>query len=332
MTRAGLARMVTVLALGMLATIARGEMSAAMVRLENAEAEYNAALDMLRQAEAELHAAREAVAAETASRTQQTNQHNNEAQANTAKDSSKKADPATPPAQVEEKPKEPGFFTWKTWKKSIAFGLDGTSGNSDRLTGHLKLTFDRNEKGVKTHLDVLYRNSENNGNQTENRVRANFRNDWLAKEGSKWLWWAKGTYEYDDFKPWQHRVSAHAGFGYDFVKEQDTKLVWRMGFGGTQTYGGTNDDFRPEALLTGVDFTHKLKEGQKLTAGTECFIDVSDTQEYRLNTSVDYEILLDKDTGMILRLGLDHRFDSEPGGPSAKNSDFDYSMSLGWKF
>lgn len=319
------ARTTALLAWLMLAVFARvaggGTLSVAQ-RLEAAEAAYTSAMEQLRAAEAELAAAREAAALERGVRGQPA--------AGVGVVTAGPAGSRTPDS-MPEVAEEPGFFAWKSWKKSLTFGVNGSNGNSDYLSGNAKLTLDRDGPEMKTHLDAVYRNARRNDENTENRLRINLQNDWMPNAWDKWRVWAKGTYEYDEFQNWDHRVSAHAGLGYDFVKNPDTTLVWRGGLGGTQAFNGSNDDFRPEALLTGLDYVHQIKDNQKFTAGTELFFDISDTREYRINTGVDWEITLDKESGLLLRTGVDHRYDSNPGG-TAESSDLDYSMSLGWRF
>lgn len=304
------------------APAALGETVTAAERLEAAESAYNSAVERLRAAEAELMAAREAVAVEHGVRSEAPARADG---VPAAGPQSKTQDP------LPEAADEPGFFAWKSWKKSLTFGLNGSNGNSDYVSGNAKLTLDRAVPEMKTHLDAVYRNARRDEENTENRLRINLQNDWMPKAWDKWRVWAKGTYEYDEFQNWDHRVSAHAGLGYDFVKLPETTLVWRGGLGGTQAFNGSNDDFRPEALLTGLDYVHQIKDNQRVAAGTELFFDISDTREYRINTGVDWEITLDKESGLILRTGVDHRYDSNPGG-TAESSDLDYSMSLGWRF
>jgi putative salt-induced outer membrane protein YdiY len=228
-------------------------------------------------------------------------------------------------------PADPGFLDWKSWNKSITFGLNGSSGNSDALSGHLTVGLDREIRRHKTRVDALYRASQRDGRNSENRLRLDVRHDWLPPEDGRWRWWVKGTYEFDEFQSWDHRASGHAGFGYEMLKESETTLVWRMGLGGSQTFGGEDDDFAPEALLTGVDFARQIKQDQRLVFGTELFFDLREAEDYRVNSSMNYEITIDRETGMILRTGVDHRFESEPGG-QAERSDFNYFMSLGWRF
>lgn len=225
---------------------------------------------------------------------------------------------------------EPGFFDWDAWEKSVDLGLAGSSGNSENLNFRVQLGAERKTSKMETTATMLYRLASSDGDKTENRFRFDVRNDWLPPEGSKIRWWAKGSYEYDEFQDWDSRVSGAAGIGYEFIKNDKHTLVGRLGFGGSQTYGGSNDDFRPEAVA-GLDYVYDIKDGQQFKAGTELLLDVSDVDFYRLNSYAQYEVLVDAESNMVFKTGVAHRYDSEPGA-GADKSDLDYYATLGWKF
>lgn len=244
------------------------------------------------------------------------------------------AQPAAPsgdsPPPAETVASEPGFFDLKSWEKTIDIGLTGASGNSDNVNLRLQLTGERKTSKMETKATALYRYSQQDSEETESRFRFDVRNDWLPPEGSKIRWWAQGSYEYDDFQDWDHRVAAAAGIGYEIIKNDKHTLIGRLGLGGSQTFGGADEDFRPEAVA-GLDYAYQIKENQKFTAGTEMFLDVSDTDNYRLNSFAAYEVLVDPDSNMLFKTGVAHRYDSEPGG-TADKSDFEYFATMGWKF
>lgn len=283
----------------------------AATRLAEARAAYEAALAELKAAEAE-------VAAETRAT----------AQTETASsDTTDTGAAATIASQPEE---QPGFFDWDAWEKSIDLGLNGSSGNSENLNFRVQLGAERKTDKLDTSMSLLYRLASSDGDKTENRLRYDIRNDWLPPEGSKIRWWAKGSYEYDEFQDWDSRIAASAGIGYDFIKNDKHTLIGRLGFGGSQTYGGMEDDFRPEAVA-GLDYVYNIKDGQVFKAGTELLLDVSDVDLYRLNSYANYEVLVDAESNMVFKTGVAHRYDSEPGGGNDK-SDVDYYATLGWKF
>lgn len=282
-------------------------------RLAEARAAYEAALAELRAAEAEL------AAATTAETTEATGSGENAHRA--------QPEGEVPAGAVAP---EPGFLSWKAWEKSIDIGVTGASGNSENLNLRIQISGERNTDKMETKASALYRLSKQGSENTENRFRFDVFNDWLPPEGSKIRWWAKGAFEYDEFQAWDYRVSGSGGIGYEFVDNDKHTLVGRLGFGGSQTFGDDDEDFRPEAVV-GLDYTYRIKKDQKFTTGTEFLFDVSDTDAWRNNSYAQYEVLIDPESGMNFKTGVTNRYDSEPGADTKKN-DLEYFATLGWKF
>ena len=286
-----------------------GKVAEARAAYERALAELRAAEAALAEAEASEQAATPAVEAATAAASQ-------------------------PETVTEEQPVVPeaekGFFAWDAWDKTIDVGINGASGNSESLTLRLQIGAERKTDTMETRANALYRLSRQSGGTTENRFRFDVLNDWLPPEGSKIRWWARGAYEYDQFQAWDHRVSGSAGLGYEIVNNDKHTLVGRAGLGGSQTFGDDDEDFRPELVL-GLDYTYRIDERQRLVAGTEYLLDVSDTENWRTNSSARYEVLIDPTNGMNFQTGVTHRYDSNPGG-SAKKNDTEYFATIGWRF
>lgn len=296
--------------------------SDAATRLAEARAAYEAAL-------AELRAAEAAAAADGVAQAEPAPDVEGAAAATAGAGVVAAQPDASAPALPGEERTGGGFFDWDAWEKSIDIGITGASGNTENLSLRLDVGAARNTPETETKLAALYRMSSEDGNTTENRFRFDVFNDWLPPEGSRIRWWAKGAYEFDDFQAWDHRVSASAGVGYEIVKNDKHVLVGRLGLGGSQTFGD-QEDFRPEAVA-GLDYTYQIKQNQKLTAGTEFLLDVSDVDFWRSNSYLRYEAVIDPESGMNFKTGVTHRYDSRPGDDVEK-SDLEYFATLGWKF
>lgn len=230
-------------------------------------------------------------------------------------------------AEAEFNPPPPlGFF--EGWEGSVEAGLNGTTGNSENFNFRLGLNAARLTDDMETRYDALYRYNTSEGEDTANRFETGLRNDWLF-EDSPWRLFAQGRYEFDEFQDWDHRISGFAGVGYEFIDNDTTTLVGRAGLGGALTIGGNDEDFTPEALL-GLDFTHKFDDSQQIALGTEVFPSLDPIGDYRVNSYADYTVTVNPDTNMFLKLGVMHRWDSDPG--DARRSDLDYYLTLGWGF
>jgi putative salt-induced outer membrane protein YdiY len=303
--RAGLGACLIALASGIAAGADEADPAS---RVAEARAVYEKALAELQAAEAELASAEAARAA--------------------AGDESDQPVDSDHPAEVVAK--EPGFFDLASWDKSIDIGITGASGNSDNLSARVQISAERKTSKMESKASALYRLSQTDGDNTENRFRFDLSNDWLPPEGSKIRWWARGAYEYDEFQAWDHRVSASGGVGYELVNNDKHTLIGRLGLGGSQTVGDDTEEFRPEAVA-GLDYAYQIKENQRFVAGTEILLDVSDTDFWRTNSFARYEAVIDPTNGMNFKTGITHRYDSEPGGDVEK-SDFEYFATLGWTF
>lgn len=236
----------------------------------------------------------------------------------------------TPPPEVVKK-KDEGPSFWKNWKRSVRVGFNTSSGNTENTNLNLQFHTNRKSKKYSTKLSSVYRFATRNGIDSQNRLDVDFRHEWLAPEGSKIGWWTTASLEIDEFQDWDYRIAAHGGISYQFIKNDTTNFKGRTGFGGSQTFGGTTDDFRPEALVTGLDLRHKINEVMNVEAGTEYFVDVSEVSRDRLNNHVKWNILLDKESNMNLQFRLTHKYDSQPGGNKDPN-DLYFDITVGWQF
>lgn len=237
--------------------------------------------------------------------------------------------PAPKPPEEVEKDEGPSF--WTGWKRSVRLGLNASQGNTENSNLNVQFHTIRKSKKYRTKFDSEYRFATRNGVDSQNRLDLDLRHEWLAPEGQKIGWWATASLEMDEFQDWDYRIAAHAGISYQFIKNDKTSFKARTGFGGSQTYGGTTDDFRPEALVTGIDLRHRINEVMNLELESEYYVDISEIARDRLNNHLKWNILLDKESNMNLQFKLTHKYDSEPGGTKDRN-DLYYDITVGWQF
>ncbi|HYE61296.1 MAG TPA: DUF481 domain-containing protein [Phycisphaerales bacterium] len=233
-------------------------------------------------------------------------------------------DKLEPPKQESRWP----FFSG--WTGGVEVGVNGSEGNSQNLNVHAGVNAQRKTERYDTKASLMYLRATADNEVTKNRFEANAQNDWIFAKGSRWRYFLKGTYEYDDFQDWQHRVTITNGIGYAFIENQRTTLIGRAGVGVRRDFGGEDNRWHPEGLL-GADLSHKLTERQQLTASVELYPDFLDLNHYRAKAKVGWEILVDPETKMSLKIGIENRYDSNPGGDKKRN-DLDYFALLVWSF
>jgi len=234
-----------------------------------------------------------------------------------------------PPPQVKEEDRGPSF--WEGWKRSVRLGFNASSGDSENTSGNIQFNTQRKSDAYLTRINTTYRYATRDGKETQNRLDIQGRHEWLAKNESKVGWWLTARAEFDEFRDWDTRLQAHGGISYQFIKNKTTNLKGRTGFGGSRTFGSSDDEFRPEALVTGIDLSHRFNETMNVTAQTEFFLEVNDETRRRFNNNVQWNILLDKESNMNLRLEVSHQFDSTPGGNREENNIY-FDITLGWRF
>ncbi|GAB4520417.1 MAG: hypothetical protein Tsb0013_24040 [Phycisphaerales bacterium] len=234
-------------------------------------------------------------------------------------------DPAAPVTVPKPEPEpEPGA----EWSSRIEIGLNGSEGNTKRLNSQLAFRTTRVSEGTRLSFDANWRVNTNQGDRTANRLTLNARNDWDLPE-SQWTLFLQGGSEFDEFREFDVRVSAGAGFNYRFIENDDTRLSARIGLGFSRDLGIQDDDAVPE-LITGFDFSHRLTERQRLVATGELFPDLNDTGEFRSVLSARWEYKLDAASDLSLSLGVEHRYDTQTTNDMRTDVDYFVRLVLGF--
>ena len=226
---------------------------------------------------------------------------------------------------------EAPFFSRKSWEGGVELGLNGSAGTTEQVSFRAGFTAKRDTQENTTSFAAAYGYAKSEGETSKNKLQLDARNDFKKVLPERWLIFVKGTLEYDQFQDWDWRLSGYAGVGYEFIKNDKTTLIGRVGAGGSQTWGGSNDEFRPELNL-GADLSHKLTERQKITATLDYYPALDDfPSKYRIVAKAEWEVVVDPEVKMSLKVGALDRYDSEPG-TGAKRNDVDYYALLVWSY
>lgn len=231
---------------------------------------------------------------------------------------------------VVEPPPEPSelekFLTG--WERRIELGLAGSEGNSTASSFRGKFRAERKTDLNETRLNLEYVYATRDSRVTANRFASEIRYDKLMKDSS-WRYFARASYDADQFQSWDHRVTLGGGFGYQVLKTDKTNLLARGGLSLAQDIGGPNDDIRAEGIL-GFDLSHKLNDRQRLTANLDVLPGITE-QRLRVNAKAEWEIMIDPERKLSLKVGGQDRYDSDAGG-GAKRNDLSYYMLLAIQF
>jgi putative salt-induced outer membrane protein YdiY len=211
---------------------------------------------------------------------------------------SEQASPATPvvgeaPA-VEEKPAP------SPWTGSIS--LAATASDNSRSSYDMRLGASLNRKRELDHFDLTatWYWSQQDNVTTDNDFLMRASQEWYI-EKSRWLYFAQGTWQYDQFEAWGHRVSPYAGVGYKLFDTDDLELNLKAGAGVTAEY--ENRDIDPQ-LLFEMNTSWKITDRQSLTGYLSIAPGFNDWSNYLLTLSADWKLKLSDDSGWSLKVGV----------------------------
>ncbi len=220
--------------------------------------------------------------------------------------------------------------TWydpEIWSGSFEIGLNGTEGNSQSLSMRTGGNLERKTDDLESSIKLSYARTTANSVETQHNATLKVDQNWLFGN-SPWTVFAKEGVAYDEFKPFDMRLILNSGVGYRFLKSDTITMTGRFGAGTSREFGGPDDSWTPEAVF-GMDWNHQLTRRQKLVAKMDYFPEWSNFEDYRLELDAGWEMLIDAEANLSLKLSIVDRYDSTPNG--AKNNDIDYALLLLWK-
>lgn len=239
------------------------------------------------------------------------------------------AQPADAAAPAPTPAEQPTPSLLQAWEGRVDIALTGTTGNSESNNFRVELGLDRETERNDTAVRALYRYGTSDGAEGENRAQIGLRNDYKFAD-SRWLLFGEVKYEYDNFQDWDHRISFAVGPGYRLLVGPKHMLTGRVGYGAFYEVGGDNEEYQSEVVI-GVDYKWNIKDKHTFELTSEYRPSLEDSNNYRILSRANYDILLDESSNLYLRLGAESRYDSDPG-PDRRRHDVDYFLALGWTF
>jgi hypothetical protein len=221
------------------------------------------------------------------------------------------------------------FAPFSHWTGSIELGLNGATGNVERFSGRGGIRGERRTDLNQSLAEFTYIYARTDGDTSQNEAHLVLRNDRLFVD-SPWRLFGLGFIDYDELKDWDFRTAGFLGVGYAFVEDDRTQVVGRVGAGLMREWGGGENAIVPEGLL-GLDVEHQLTERQRIVGSIDFFPDLREIGPYRFLAKAAWEILVDPEVNMSLRVGAESRYDSSPGA-GLKRHDLDYFAVLVWSF
>jgi len=203
------------------------------------------------------------------------------------------------------------------WSVAIDFSMDTTSGSQEEEAARLGAHIRRNLPRETLAIDTSYYHKISEGRVTDNKLTLGGLKDWLMP-GSKWFFFEAGRYDYDEFESWRQRANIQVGPGYSLINSDDVLLNFRLGAGGRKEWGSQNSDLKFEGLA-GLDLNWKLTKKQIFETSIWLFPVLTDFDDYRTRTTVNWRYHLSKELNLGLLVGLLHESQSIVDPDSNKN-------------
>lgn len=195
-----------------------------------------------------------------------------------------------------------GRLKKRKWSFNLDLSTNTTSGYKNEETTRLGTHIKRKLPSESITFDGAYYHKKNTGKVTDNKLTVGYLKDWL-NPGSRWFFFESGRFDYDEFESWQKRMNIQVGPGYNLIKSDDMLLNLRLGVGGRKEWGSQNDNMKFEGLA-GIDFEWELTKKQSIETSMWFFPVLTNFDDYRTRSSLNWRYQLSEEMNLSLLLGL----------------------------
>lgn len=225
-----------------------------------------------------------------------------------------------------EEPPNPGLFGTsflRGWDRSVEFGFNGSSGNSDSIGINAGTRLFGEGKWYRARFRGQYffasqrAVTEATKIKTTNNAFVDYRQDFLIFGDAPFFVWVNARYDYDEFQDFENRFTGQGGAGWEIYNNDTIVWLWNLG-AGVNYQGGVINDAIGE-FTTGMDFSWNIMEGQVFRADTYYYADFERWSDYRIISNAVYELSLGWLDGLALNAGLKNEYRNEVTPPQAPN-------------
>lgn len=225
------------------------------------------------------------------------------------------AESAAASAASEENASALGGDAASPWTGSLS--LAASTSRASSTSSNIRLGGELHRKTDAEQFDLTgswYWN-QSNGNTSDNDILVRANQEWFVSK-SRWLYFMQGTWQFDQFEEWGHRVSPYAGVGYQLFDQDDLTLTLKGGGGATWRYH--NNEVDPQ-LLFEMSTEWKINDRQSLSGYMSIAPDPLDWGNYLATIKADWKLKLGSDTPWALTIGVRDIYDARPTGGGNAN-------------
>lgn len=213
------------------------------------------------------------------------------------------------------------------WSGTLSLAIAGYENVNSAIEIRAAGSLTRKTDDDQLTLSARYFFGVQNNTKQNNNFQATIDQQWFIKD-SKWLFFATGQYEYDEFQSWENRFSGWGGVGYKFYRTEKFDLTGRLGAGVSYELGPPVR-LMPE-VLAGIATEYRFTERHKIEAYFTIYPDVADIGEFRFDTGLKWILEIDGVEGLAFEAGVTDQYQSQIG--SGTRNDFRYYAGLRYAF
>ncbi len=217
------------------------------------------------------------------------------------------------------------------WSGSLAFGLQGARGNTQRfgIQGRADVYRETDFDRLALYLESNYQSEDSSKTVDEQLAGALLEHD-ITK---RLFAYGQTDFEIDEFENLDLRALATTGLGYFFIRQPDLKFKGRAGIGYQfESFSDGTTNKEPTGQLGyDVDYTYNswINVFHNLTY-YPAFTDPA--EDYRIVTNLGGELPLTEGKAWKLRANVRNQYDNQPAA-GVENTDTTYQLNLvyDWK-
>ena len=200
------------------------------------------------------------------------------------------------------------------WTYKAYADISSQEGNTDKDLYSLGLSAEYDDGDQKAKFFGTSKEGSTDGVKTDKEYRLGADYEHLFGDPKHHSWYVRGGWENDEIEGIDYRVGAAAGYGYYWLKNDETTLRTRLGLGYLKEE--YDDGETKDSVSLDLGFNYKQAVGDWATWETDVTYvpAVEDFEDYLLRHSsgISVPLTVQEDWSLFLKLGVDHDYNSEP--------------------
>jgi putative salt-induced outer membrane protein YdiY len=213
------------------------------------------------------------------------------------------------------------------WTGRAELGLNGKSGNTDRIDARALVTTTRTGPHGRLTLGLRGAYAEKDGDRSQSEA---FATELYERDITDRLFgFEKLTLEHDEFENINLRATLTAGLGYFVLKSDRRELKVRGGLAYQREEFSSGPPSSDDSFLVelGYNYRYDFRTWLRYSSGMSFFVEPSELEAWRLDAENAGEIPIGPDSHWKVRFGVRTEYDNAPQ-PGIEKRDMTYFLSL----